>query len=182
VAFSLDIKGSPEPIFSAKEYLLINYFPTIINMSFAASAENVHLGEGGHVLFAQLYDTDGELKNAEIDLNECIGNEDGMLSMVGRRLSDLVQELSSGEVKVRTPFMTFSSRSDHRKTSPAPRQRSPSTSKETPMSRFFALSLKTRRATLRLAILIWPSGSRTTMAHSSLVRCSMPCSIRLTRR
>jgi hypothetical protein len=54
-------------------------------MSFAETAEYVRLNEpNGHILIAQLYDVHGHLKDAEIDLDECIGNANGTLSTLER--------------------------------------------------------------------------------------------------
>ena len=46
-------------------------------MSFAESAEDIRL-EDGHVLVAQLRNEEDEMVEASIDLNECIGNNDGI--------------------------------------------------------------------------------------------------------
>lgn len=51
-------------------------------MSFIESAEDVRL-EDDHILVAQLQNEDGEMQEASIDLNTCIGNNDGMF--VSRR-------------------------------------------------------------------------------------------------
>lgn len=46
-------------------------------MSFAESAEDVRL-EDGCMLLANLQNEDGEMVEASIDLNSCIGNNDGI--------------------------------------------------------------------------------------------------------
>lgn len=45
-------------------------------MAFEASAKSFYL-EGGHILVAEVSDTDGDYVNATIDLDKYIGNEDG---------------------------------------------------------------------------------------------------------
>lgn len=46
-------------------------------MSFVETANDLHL-EDDHVLVGQLQDDDGELRDASIDLNEVIGNNEGV--------------------------------------------------------------------------------------------------------
>lgn len=47
-------------------------------MSFHASAQDIRVDDG-HILKARLQNTNGEEVDAEIDLNQCIGNNDGIL-------------------------------------------------------------------------------------------------------
>lgn len=49
-------------------------------MSFAASASDIYL-EDGHILVATVQDNDGNWAEAEsrIDLNDFLGNEDGIV-------------------------------------------------------------------------------------------------------
>lgn len=54
-------------------------------MSFAESAEDIRL-EDGHMLVAQLQNEEGEMVEASIDLNSCIGNNDGMYAGPARGL------------------------------------------------------------------------------------------------
>ena len=48
-------------------------------MSFHISAQDVRV-EDNHILKASIPNEDGELVEAELDLNTCIGNHDGMFS------------------------------------------------------------------------------------------------------
>lgn len=45
-------------------------------MSFHLSAEDIRI-EDNHVLVARLRDSSGELRDAEIDLNQFLGNDNG---------------------------------------------------------------------------------------------------------
>ena len=46
-------------------------------MSFHVNAEELHINDDGHILLGKLPNEDGDLVEAEIDLNECLGNNDG---------------------------------------------------------------------------------------------------------
>lgn len=46
-------------------------------MTFYHTAENIRIDDG-HMLRARLQRADGEWNDAEIDLNACIGNDNGM--------------------------------------------------------------------------------------------------------
>ena len=50
-------------------------------MTFLASAENVRLDEG-HILRAQLRNMNGDLVDAEIDLNSVLGNHSGNHTLI----------------------------------------------------------------------------------------------------
>jgi len=64
-------------------------------MSFANSAHDVHLNEpNGHILVAQLYDANGELKEAEIDLDDYIGNDDGHFQWGAEGFSGSAEEIT----------------------------------------------------------------------------------------
>lgn len=47
-----------------------------ITMSFHVSASNIRVDDG-HILKASVQKIDGEYVEAELDLNTCIGNDDG---------------------------------------------------------------------------------------------------------
>jgi hypothetical protein len=49
-------------------------------MTFYHSAEDIHIDDG-HILKARLQTADGEWNDAEIDLNQHIGNMDGKLPL-----------------------------------------------------------------------------------------------------
>ena len=48
-------------------------------MTFYHTAENIRI-EDGHMLRARLQRADGEWNDAEIDLNACIGNDNGVFA------------------------------------------------------------------------------------------------------
>lgn len=50
-------------------------------MSFHHSAEDIEIQEN-HMLVAKLADADGEMQDASIDLNQFIGNDNGMLTLL----------------------------------------------------------------------------------------------------
>ncbi|RJE19926.1 CVNH [Aspergillus sclerotialis] len=62
-------------------------------MSFVATAEEVRL-EDDHVLVAQLQNEEGEMVDASIDLNECIGNNDGSFEWGGVNFSESAEDIS----------------------------------------------------------------------------------------
>lgn len=47
-------------------------------MSFHVNAEDLNINDDGHTLVGKLPNEDGDLVDAEIDLNEFLGNNDGM--------------------------------------------------------------------------------------------------------
>jgi hypothetical protein len=70
-------------------------------MSFANTARNIRIDED-HILRAELFNAKGELIESEIDLDGIIGNDGGMLSTLGRHVSNSMQDISSGVDRVRT--------------------------------------------------------------------------------
>lgn len=57
-----------------------------LKMSFHLSAEDIRV-EDNHILRARLRKEDGEWVDAEMDLNEYIGNENGMIHWDGQNFS-----------------------------------------------------------------------------------------------
>lgn len=49
-------------------------------MTFASSAEDIRVDDG-HILRARLRNVDGDLVDAEINLDDFIGNDNGMLAL-----------------------------------------------------------------------------------------------------
>ncbi|KAI5866315.1 CVNH domain-containing protein [Durotheca rogersii] len=64
-------------------------------MSFHASSEDIRL-EDGHILKARLRDADGNYKDAEIDLNNFIGNDDGRFQWGGENFSESAEDIHFG--------------------------------------------------------------------------------------
>lgn len=63
-------------------------------MSFHASTEEGSITlEGGHILKARLLNVDGEACDAQIDLNSCLSNDDGILSWGGEGFSDSAENI-----------------------------------------------------------------------------------------
>ncbi|RDI76299.1 hypothetical protein Vi05172_g13718 [Venturia inaequalis] len=62
-------------------------------MSFALSAENVRVDDG-HILRASLRNGNGEFVDAEIDLDQFVGNENGNFSWGGQSFSGSCQNCS----------------------------------------------------------------------------------------
>ncbi|KAE9975381.1 hypothetical protein EG328_003220 [Venturia inaequalis] len=62
-------------------------------MSFALSAENVRVDDG-HILRASLRNGNGDLVDAEIDLNQFVGNENGNFSWSGQNFYGSCQNCS----------------------------------------------------------------------------------------
>ncbi|KXX75652.1 Cyanovirin-N [Madurella mycetomatis] len=62
-------------------------------MSFHASASNIRVDDG-HILRARLQKADGELVDAELDLNGCIGNSDGNFEWGGVNFSHSAEDIS----------------------------------------------------------------------------------------
>jgi hypothetical protein len=141
-------------------------------MSFANSAEEVRLNEeNGHVLVAKLYDANGELKDAEIDLDDYIGNDDGAYPIHTRHsVSNSVKDTSSGEPKVHATSISISGLADVWKGSQNLQRKSPSTLRERPTFLFCALFSGTRMGTMSPATLTLESASTTQMGHLNLVR------------
>ncbi|KAI8279518.1 Cyanovirin-N-like protein [Colletotrichum sp. SAR11_240] len=61
-------------------------------MSFHVSAENIRLDDG-HILRAALRTVDGELNETEIDLNNCLGNNDGDFEWNGNGFANSAQDI-----------------------------------------------------------------------------------------
>jgi hypothetical protein len=73
-------------------------------MSFHLSAENVRIEEN-HILVALLCNADGELKDASIDLDQFIGNNEGSFQWGGENFSISAEDVQftiegDGEVPV----------------------------------------------------------------------------------
>ncbi|EKD17170.1 uncharacterized protein L3040_005392 [Drepanopeziza brunnea f. sp. 'multigermtubi'] len=64
-------------------------------MSFHASAQDVRV-EDNHILKATLTNAAGEPVEAELDLDNCIGNQDGRFEWGGQGFSDSGQNFSFG--------------------------------------------------------------------------------------
>ncbi|KAI9052069.1 hypothetical protein LZ554_004322 [Drepanopeziza brunnea f. sp. 'monogermtubi'] len=62
-------------------------------MSFHASAQDIRV-EDNHILKATLTNAAGEPVEAELDLNDCIGNQDGRFEWGGQGFSDSGQNFS----------------------------------------------------------------------------------------
>ncbi|KAK4234513.1 Cyanovirin-N [Achaetomium macrosporum] len=62
-------------------------------MSFHASAENIRVDDG-HMLRARLRTASGELVDAEIDLNQFIGNDNGSFQWGGVNFSESAEGIS----------------------------------------------------------------------------------------
>ncbi|KAE8330981.1 Cyanovirin-N [Aspergillus sergii] len=73
-------------------------------MSFHLSAEDIEIKDN-HILFARLRNGDGELQDAEIDLDEFLGNNDGHFEWDGENFSHTADDVrfaieGDGEVPV----------------------------------------------------------------------------------
>ncbi|KAF7118536.1 hypothetical protein CNMCM5793_008066 [Aspergillus hiratsukae] len=73
-------------------------------MSFHLSAEDIRI-EDNHVLVARLRDSNGELQDASIDLDQFLGNEDGFFQWDGVNFSQSAEDIrfaieGGGEVPV----------------------------------------------------------------------------------
>ncbi|KAH8431914.1 CVNH domain-containing protein [Aspergillus melleus] len=73
-------------------------------MSFHYSAKDIHI-EDNHKLVALLADSEGEMQEASIDLNEYIGNNDGSFEWEGQNFSETAEDVEfhiegDGEVPV----------------------------------------------------------------------------------
>ena len=60
--------------------------------SFHASAQNIRVDDG-HILRARLENPDGEKVDAEIDLNQCIGNNNGHFEWNGVNFSHTAENI-----------------------------------------------------------------------------------------
>lgn len=65
----------------------------LFNMSFHISASNIRV-EDGHILKATLLDADGNLVEAEFDLDKVIGNNDGNFEWGGVDFSQSAENIS----------------------------------------------------------------------------------------
>jgi hypothetical protein len=61
--------------------------------SFHSSAQEVNV-EDGHVLIAQLCNEDGDFVDAQFDLNDCIGNNNGSFHWGGGGFADSAEDIS----------------------------------------------------------------------------------------
>ncbi|KAK2730738.1 cyanovirin-n family protein [Colletotrichum kahawae] len=61
-------------------------------MSFHVSAENIRVDDG-HILRPQLRNENGDLNDAEIDLNNCLGNDDGRFDWSGGGFSNSAENI-----------------------------------------------------------------------------------------
>ncbi|KAL6160460.1 hypothetical protein ACJQWK_09553 [Exserohilum turcicum] len=61
--------------------------------SFSYSAEDIRLDDG-HILRARLQTADGNWNDSEIDLNQCIGNDNGNFAWDGVNFSDSAQDIT----------------------------------------------------------------------------------------
>ncbi|KAL5327620.1 hypothetical protein ACEPPN_005321 [Leptodophora sp. 'Broadleaf-Isolate-01'] len=64
-------------------------------MSFHAAAQDVRV-EDNHILKASIPNVDGEMIEAELDLNSCIGNNDGSFQWEGQGFADSGENFSFG--------------------------------------------------------------------------------------
>ncbi|KAH7379776.1 CVNH domain-containing protein [Cadophora sp. MPI-SDFR-AT-0126] len=64
-------------------------------MSFHISAQDVRV-EDNHILKANIPNGEGELVEAELDLNTCIGNHDGSFAWEGQGYADSGENFSFG--------------------------------------------------------------------------------------
>ncbi|KAK4132230.1 CVNH domain-containing protein, partial [Trichocladium antarcticum] len=62
-------------------------------MSFHASAQDIRVDDG-HILRARLQNTNGEEVDAEIDLNQCIGNNDGTFEWDGEGFAGSAENIN----------------------------------------------------------------------------------------
>ncbi|KAH7375556.1 Cyanovirin-N [Plectosphaerella cucumerina] len=62
-------------------------------MPFHHSAQNITI-EDGHILKAELANMDGEWVEAEFDLNDCIGNNNGAFEWGGGGFANSAEEIS----------------------------------------------------------------------------------------
>ncbi|KAK0113525.1 hypothetical protein ONS95_013779 [Cadophora gregata] len=62
-------------------------------MSFHISAQDVRV-EDNHILKASIPNVDGELVEAELDLNSCLGNNDGSFAWEGQGYADSGENFS----------------------------------------------------------------------------------------
>ncbi|KAJ4288886.1 hypothetical protein N0V88_007219 [Collariella sp. IMI 366227] len=62
-------------------------------MSFHASAQDIRLDDG-HMLRARLYNVNGEEVDAEVDLNQFIGNNDGNFEWGGENFSGSAEDIN----------------------------------------------------------------------------------------
>ncbi|KAF4978069.1 hypothetical protein FZEAL_5495 [Fusarium zealandicum] len=62
-------------------------------MTFHESAQDITVKDG-HILKAQLENGDGEFVDAELDLNTCLGNNDGSFQWGGENFADSAQDIS----------------------------------------------------------------------------------------
>lgn len=61
-------------------------------MSFHQSAEEIEIKDN-HILFARLRNEDGDLKDAEINLDEFLGNDDGHFQWGGENFSHTADDV-----------------------------------------------------------------------------------------
>lgn len=61
-------------------------------MSFHHSAEDIKI-EDNHILVAKLADSEGEMQDASIDLDEYIGNNDGSFEWDGQNFSGTAEDV-----------------------------------------------------------------------------------------
>ncbi|EQB47658.1 Cyanovirin-N-like [Colletotrichum gloeosporioides] len=61
-------------------------------MSFHVSAENIRVDDG-HILRAALRNENGDLNETEIDLNNCLGNNDGHFEWNGNGYSNSAEDI-----------------------------------------------------------------------------------------
>ncbi|PHH52600.1 Cyanovirin-N -like protein [Ceratocystis fimbriata CBS 114723] len=62
-------------------------------MSFHQSAEDIELHDG-HILKARLRNGDGDLQDAEIDLDRCLANVDGRFEWGGEGFHSVAEDIS----------------------------------------------------------------------------------------
>ena len=123
-------------------------------MSFHYSAEDIRVDDG-HILRARLQRADGEWNDAEIDLDNFIGNDNGELSgsIAVKDPTDIPQATSTGMARA-SPVLLKTSTSLSKATAPF--------LSSVPLS-------STRRATHRSVTSISPSASPTTTATLTTV-------------
>ncbi|POR39749.1 Cyanovirin-N, partial [Tolypocladium paradoxum] len=81
-------------------------------MSFHLSAEDIRVDDG-HILRARLAAGNGEWRDAEFDLNEVLGNQNGMIHWDGRDFSHSAENITfSLEGGAQVPILRVHLRSD----------------------------------------------------------------------